>query len=430
LGIAGLDFESESNKIKGDLKLARKGESTHVRDIDLHVDAQGNSWPYLTSLIGFPTGDLPPWQAAFHIAGDQDKIDVTDIDALLDDSDIAGSATIDLSGPRPRIEGKIQAKLLDVSTPEKWWQGTLDHPPPSESGFKLFSDAPLQTDWMGEVDLELDIAADKLKTDDLTVEQATARISIQDSHLQVDTDATVYGGRGKFRMSADASQSTLRYRQTMEITDAEMRGVTEDWFGAALLDAKGSFRYDITGAGGSAAEVMANLNGAGTLVVGEGTARAGVAERAVRGLATMALSTLLRAEKVDDVKMHCLASQVKITDGIAQFEVLILDTEKATVIGGGSANLKDETWDLYFKPKPKVVSLSAAVPVHMKGPFAHPEITAQKIGVLRKLAGAVSLFVFPPAAVAGLADFGAGNSCVGIAKGEQGAPTEQAEQNK
>jgi uncharacterized protein involved in outer membrane biogenesis len=419
LNIAGLDFQSESNKVSGDLKLDRRGDGPRIRDIDLRVDARGESWPYLATLIGSPTGDLPPWRAAFHIAGDQDRLDITDIDALLDESDLAGSGTIELSRDKPRISAKISSKLLDVSTPEQWWQGTLQHPLPTESGDRLFSDEPVQTDWMHEVDLKLDITADELKTEDLTVEQAIASITVQGARLQFDIDATVYGGRGRSRMSADASRSPMLYQQTLEIIDADMHGVTTDWFGSPLLDAKGRFRYDIAGAGDSAAEIMANLSGSGTLVVGQGMARAGVAERAVRNLTTMVLATLLQAQKVDNVEMNCLVSDVTVSDGIAQFDVLVLDTEKATVIGSGSANLKDETWDLYLKPKPKVVALSASVPVHLAGPFAQPDVTAQKLGVLRKLAGAVSLFVFPPAAVAGLADFGAGNPCVDIAKSEQ-----------
>jgi hypothetical protein len=43
-------------------------------------------------------------------------------------------------------------------------------------------------------------------------------------------------------------------------------------------------------------------------------------------------------------------------------------------------------------------------------------VSAEKVGTLRKLAGIASLFVFPPAAVAGLVDFGSGdNQCVQLA---------------
>ena len=113
-----------------------------------------------------------------------------------------------------------------------------------------------------------------------------------------------------------------------------------------------------------------------------------------------------------------MVSEVKIDSGVAEFEVLVLDTVRATVVGSGSANLAEETWDVWFKPKPKRFALNAAVPVHMTGPFKEPDIEAQKIGILRKVAGAVGLFVFPPAAVAGLAEFGAGNPCVELIDSE------------
>ena len=77
-----------------------------------------------------------------------------------------------------------------------------------------------------------------------------------------------------------------------------------------------------------------------------------------------------------------MVSEVKIEDGIAEFEVLVLDTERATVVGSGSANLADETWDLWFKPKPKRFALNAAVPVHMSGPFHEPDIEVQKMAAL------------------------------------------------
>jgi hypothetical protein len=70
-----------------------------------------------------------------------------------------------------------------------------------------------------------------------------------------------------------------------------------------------------------------------------------------------------------------------------------------------------------FKPKPKRVTFNAAVPIHIEGPWREPEIKAEKLGVLRKIAGGVSLFVFPPAAIAGFGEIGAGdNVCVKLAE--------------
>ena len=92
--------------------------------------------------------------------------------------------------------------------------------------------------------------------------------------------------------------------------------------------------------------------------------------------------------------------------------------EKSTLVGTGTADLRNETWDVKIKPKPKRATLNAATSIVVTGPFNDPNVTLGKIGVLKKLAGAASLFVFPPAAVAGLGELGSGdNVCIKLIAG-------------
>ena len=94
-----------------------------------------------------------------------------------------------------------------------------------------------------------------------------------------------------------------------------------------------------------------------------------------------------RNRLIDDLRDFLAAERVPAE------RVLIYDDNAAHpglsaaefVVGSGSANLADETWDLWFKPKPKRFALNAAVPVHMTGPFHEPDIEVQKIGILRKI---------------------------------------------
>jgi hypothetical protein len=62
------------------------------------------------------------------------------------------------------------------------------------------------------------------------------------------------------------------------------------------------------------------------------------------------------------------------------------------------------------------------------GPFNEPKVTLGKIDVLKKLAGAASLFVFPPAALAGLGELGsADNVCIKlIADGDNSGPNRES----
>ncbi len=185
------------------------------------------------------------------------------------------------------------------------------------------------------------------------------------------------------------------------------------------MTGQGDFDIRVTATGSSPAALMGSVSGEARVVVGEGTAQVGVLERMVRTVGIKTLGVLLGEEKVDVVPMNCFAANLTADAGVVKADVLILDTDKATVLGSGSMDLGEENWDMIFKPKPKQVTLTTAVPIHLGGTFADPEVSAEKVGVLRKLAGIASLFVFPPAAVAGLVDLGAGdNQCVQLAAKE------------
>jgi hypothetical protein len=97
----------------------------------------------------------------------------------------------------------------------------------------------------------------------------------------------------------------------------------------------------------------------------------------------------------------------------------VLDTEVAAFIGEGTINLGSEVLDLVIDPDVKKTTISAAVPVNIEGTLANPAYSLDKLGVARKVGGVLGLVLFPPAAVVGLVDLGAGddNPCIQQAKG-------------
>ncbi len=69
-------------------------------------------------------------------------------------------------------------------------------------------------------------------------------------------------------------------------------------------------------------------------------------------------------------------------------------------------------------PKVKKTTISAAVPVHIEGTLANPEYSPDKLAAARKVGGLLGLVLFPPAAILGLGELGAGddNPCIQQAK--------------
>jgi hypothetical protein len=207
----------------------------------------------------------------------------------------------------------------------------------------------------------------------------------------------------------------------MDVTaaGAEVQKIIGDWTDSPFLSGQGDFDLKLNAQGDSMAAIMGSMSGQVRLLVGEGEATVGVLERMVKTAGLKQLDALFGEEKVESVPMNCLAADLVAEDGVVTAPVLILDTEHATIRARGDVDLGKEKWDLVLKPKPKVASLSTAVPIHVGGPLNDPSFAPAAAGTLRKLAGIASLFVFPPAAVAGLAEVGSGhNVCVELAARE------------
>jgi len=414
----GLSGEITRSSPKLEIKLAGEfGRLPALDGLDITVQANGSRWPLLAVAYGLPAGDTPPWKTQFKLTSTAKKWTVADFDAKAADSEITGGFSVLLGGSRPKVQGKLGASTLDLTRFNQWMTGEISTTGDAETGSqRFFSDQPVRTGWMRAVDLDLQIKADSFLSKDLSLENADIVIKLEDGKFDGSADAEAFGGQVKAHLTTQAIGDTLEYRHRLELKDGDVAAITGRWSDPPLLEGKGSVQYAISGAGSSVAGYMAGASGFLRILVGEGTARAGLADRAARGLVSKMFTAMLAQEQKDQVKMNCLAADVEITDGVARFNVLVLDTDESTLVGTGTANLGSETWDMKFVPKPKHATLNTAVSVTMTGSFEDPKISVGKAGLLKKLAGVASIFVFPPAAIAGLGELGTGdNVCLKFA---------------
>ena len=176
------------------------------------------------------------------------------------------------------------------------------------------------------------------------------------------------------------------------------------------MSASGDVQLVLSGAGESLAAVLASSTGHLRVVTGEGTAVVAEAEQATATLVLGAIARTLGKEDTDAVKMNCFAANIEFEKGVGDVQVLVLDTENTTILGSGTIDLTKEQWDLKFNPRPHTTTLSTkAIPVMLVGRFSEPEIRVGKGELARKLSAIVGVVVFPPAAVAALLEFGAGD---------------------
>jgi uncharacterized protein YhdP len=84
----------------------------------------------------------------------------------------------------------------------------------------------------------------------------------------------------------------------------------------------------------------------------------------------------------------CLVARFDFEDGIATARQLVLETDKVQAVGAGTLDLRDQTMDFVFQPRPKQNDLVGEVgPVGVKGPLSGPEIQLTKGTVATKVIG-------------------------------------------
>jgi hypothetical protein len=63
-----------------------------------------------------PKGSAPPLSASARLTGGEQEFAVDDLHAKWGDSSLGGTLRLDLSPDKPRLEGSIEAEVLDIAT--------------------------------------------------------------------------------------------------------------------------------------------------------------------------------------------------------------------------------------------------------------------------------------------------------------------------
>jgi uncharacterized protein involved in outer membrane biogenesis len=105
------------------------------------------------------------------------------------------------------------------------------------------------------------------------------------------------------------------------------------------------------------------------------------------------------ATDADTEPIQCFVADFEIDEGIAKARVLALDTGETVMLGTGQIDLVQERYDIHIEPKMKQRSLLAVtVPVQIRGPLSHPEVSAKPLGAAGTTAKGVLRNLVPPGA--------------------------------
>ena len=344
---------------------------------------------------------------------------VVDFEAALGASDLAGRVELALAGPRPRLAGRLRASVIDLAglRAKPGGSGRPAGPPggakPEKTGLdRVFSDDPLSLDGLRAVDLDLTLSIGKLAGYAVPVGAVDTRVSLYDGRLAAKPSrATVAGSRVEGELHLDARGAAPGLRLAARAAELDVGRLLAEADITDLFEGKAKASVELSGSGGSIAALMAGLDGDIRIVGGQGRLKTEAIDAAVGGASAL-LGTLFEGRKQWTV-VNCTVASVGIEKGRATSRATLIDTEYSTVAAKGAADLASETLDLTVEPQAKSATLNVAVPVHVRGIFAEPEIRPDTGAALKKLGGLAALALFPPAAIVGLGELGGDdNECL------------------
>jgi len=236
---------------------------------------------------------------------------------------------------------------------------------------------PLPFEWLEAIDADLVLEADRVSgTAGFELDGVRVSLRLQDGRLDIPEFALGYEtGTVRAQAHIDASGSLPELALKIDVNDvnltpllAQVRQTVEE---AGMLDAS----IDARSRGNHAAQIRSNLTGAVRMVARDGALASRYSGEFVTNFMTLAVPSILTGRTP---QFGCIVTDFEIENGVATVRELFLASDKISVEGSGTVDIRADAFDIMLIPKvhePGLVSLAAAVKV--SGPLAAPVFSPQ-----------------------------------------------------
>jgi len=387
-----------------------------ARGFEVAVNIAGDELGGLSALAGAEIPALGAYSLSGKLSGDASTLTFGAMKAELAGSDLGGDVTVKLDGKRPAVTAMLIAKSLDLTS----LGGGADRQTGAKPD-KVFPSDPLPLDGLKAVNAEIRLEARTIVFAGARLEDAWLDVALNGGNLVVELiQGSLAGGAMDGSVQLDARKKAAGLTAKLGLAKVDLGRLMREMDVTDAVEGHASIMVDIAGAGQSVARIMAGLNGEASFVMGKGRMKSRALNTLIGG-PTQVLSDVFSGGDSEYTAINCAVVRFPVKQGVATAEPLVLDTEVAAFLGSGTVNLGSEVLDLTIDPDVKKTTISAAVPVNIEGTLANPSYSLDKLAVARKVGGVLGIVLFPPAAIIGLGELGAGddNPCLQQAKGGQ-----------
>jgi uncharacterized protein involved in outer membrane biogenesis len=320
---------------------------------------------------------LPPLLIKATLVGTDTRYTLRDLDLRIGGLEVAGEITVDSSGAKPSLTGRLTSRGIDLAASLSAEPSEAGAPPD-----RLFPTTSLPLDVPMAFDARIDLHAAELKLPPLDMSDVEARLTLANGTLTVDLlRGQVAGGtiEGSLTVFPAAEAPVLELH-------ANVKGIMPERLPqlAASGNVSGAptdVTLDLRGRGRSIADVLGSSNGQLLVSVGPGQIGEAATSASLLGAVFAILSDLNPLSvKQKQTRLQCAVLNFRVQDGVAGSKAgVALQTDSYNILGGGIVDLGSERIDLAGKPKRRSKGvlglLGVEANVSVGGTLRKPEVT-------------------------------------------------------
>ena len=407
-----IDLKGKAAGAEGTLKGTIQDVS-NMRGFKMQFSAQGKNLADLGRFTGEPLPIGGPFEISGRLEDEKQKVyRLQEFKAVLGDSTVTGSLSLNLSGSRPALGADLSSPKLDLRPLlAKDQKGTEKKPggTSARKGEKIFSRDPLPVENLKKFDAQINFGANQMSLPRLALNNVTLAMTLKDGNLTIaPVKALAGGGTFDSRIYVDSKGNAATCRAELKVDRLDLGLLFRELGIPRMMEGSLKGEVDLKGRGESVAALMASLDGQMMMVMGEGRLANQYLDLLGSGVISAVLKRLNPLEKNPEyTEINCFVGGLDIQKGLAKISALVLDNDRMSIIGEGQIDLGKETLDVALHPAPKSgfgikgipdVGFSLgelANPFKLTGTLARPSIgidTARTAVTVGKAIGGVALF--------------------------------------
>ena len=344
-----------------------------------------------------PGSTMQTFSATSDVSGTFTNIALAALDMKLDAITARGNAGIDLTGPRPRLTGRLNMGSLDLSP----FLAPADQKPQATRPLEAWSRDKLDLAGLSAANADLQLTTAQITLGSVKLTDAVLTAQLVDGRLAADLSKfKAFGGNWEGRMTVDAASAVPAVSFAMQGDSVAMSSLLGTLAGFDKLAGTGAFKIDAATRGDSLDALMRGLNGEVSANLSEGALKGINVTQLVRSaqslqqaFASGKLNTLdfrnvlSPTAETDFTKFDSL---LKIENGVAKVDLLKLISPALGIDGTGSINIAGQKLDLRLaaaidrkgQGDGAVVQLNGIpVPVRLSGTWNKLKVTPDFSGV-------------------------------------------------